>query len=145
MGLLLEKWHPLLAGIAVSISTYNFTPPHVEGMKEVVQSIVNSSAIAIGFLATSLSVLYSIGKTRIIRDLERLGRKKHVVNYFIESMAAWFVLAVISGLLLLIDFKQTDLPRWGQNSLAVMYGVLVWAILSLIRIVVIFRSILNSP
>lgn len=146
MGLLLEKIWPPAAGIAATIVACCFMPTPVEGMKEVAQAIVNTSAIAIGFLATSLSILYSIGKSRIMKDLEKLGRTSGIINYFIESMIIWFLLAVVSGVFLLIDFKlAAEIPRWGYNLLLAMWGILAWSVATLIRIVWIFRAILLSP
>src|SRR6476660_8674677 len=98
MGLLLEKTWPLLVGAGAAGLACAVMPPPVEGMKEVVQSIVNTSAIAVGFLATSLSILYSIGKSRMMADLKKLGYTKHIVNYFVESIVAWFLLALVGGL-----------------------------------------------
>src|SRR6266496_531860 len=106
MGLLLERICPLLIGVAVAVVAYFLLPAPVEGMKEVVQSIVNTSAIAVGFLATSLSILYTIGKSRIMVDLKKIGRTDIIVGYFLESLSAWFLLAVVSGLLLLIDYRK---------------------------------------
>lgn len=146
MGLNLEKWYPRLAGVAAGATAYFFMPAPVEGMKEVVQSIVNTSAISVGFLATSLSILYSLGKNRIMSDLAKLGRTDHIVNYFIESIISWFALAVIGSILLLVDYRPTaTIPQWGNLLLILMWSVLVWAIATLIRIVTIFRSILLSP
>jgi hypothetical protein len=145
MVLLLEKTYPPLVGIGVAIMACLLMPSPVEGMKEVVQSIVNTSAIAVGFLATSLSILYTIGKSRIMEDLKKIGRTDIIVGYFLESLGAWFLLAIVGGLLLLLDYRKPDeIPQWGRIMLVLMCGMLAWSIATLVRIVSILRLILNS-
>jgi uncharacterized iron-regulated membrane protein len=79
-----------------------------------------------------------------MEDLKKAKYVGHIANYFIESIAAWFILAMVSGVMLLLDFKKPTLPYWGQVMLPVMCGLLAWAVATFVRIIRIFKTILLS-
>src|SRR4051812_40932653 len=103
--LLWEKWHPLvLSAIAGSVAFFTDLA-NINGFRDLLQAAVNLSAITVGFLATSKSILFAIGNKEIVATMKTVGKWPMLIDYIMCAIYSAFFLAMASGALLLVDFR----------------------------------------
>lgn len=112
----IEAWWPhVVAGIAALVTFVllliyrDWKPP--EASKEVLAAVINVSAIAVGFLAASKSILLSMENGITARRLKALNQWHPLVRYLLDAAKVSFYLAAFSTILLVVDLKQDSWPR----------------------------------
>ncbi|MEM4721396.1 MAG: hypothetical protein QXT73_04980 [Candidatus Methanomethylicaceae archaeon] len=144
MGAFIERWYPLVGGIAVSslyflLCRQMALPTSIENL---FSAVINISAIAVGFFATAKTILFSLSDRYVIRQLKKVGAFDTLIDYLLHAIKWCFLLAIITGLAFFIDFKTK--PEWQTWALS-FWLFLVWvALLSSYRVITILAKILRS-
>ncbi len=139
-----EKWYPLVLGFIISWCYYWFSVGNhlPNSLKELFSAATTLSGIAIGFLATAKSILFSINQTHIVRQLKNTNKYKTLINYFMDAINWSFLLAILSLTGLFIDFA--NLQSWHSIAFSFWVFSLVTAGLSCYRVIDVFATILRS-
>jgi hypothetical protein len=141
----IERWYPEFGG-AVLASAYFMLrhelslPP--DTVTNLFTAVVSVSAIAVGFLATAQSILFSIEEKRAIRFLKDAGKFGTLISYMMTAVNLSFLLAAASAVGLLINWKAA--ATWQIGAFTVWTLLLGTAALSYYRVVSIFSAILRS-
>lgn len=140
----IERWYPVLLGLLIASCYYWFLQSHPlpNSLKELFGAATTLSGIAIGFLATAESILFSINHTYVVRQLKSTNTYKKLINYFMDAIQWSFVLAIFSFIGLFINF--TNQQYWHSLAFSLWVFFLVTAGLSAYRVIDIFASVLRS-
>jgi hypothetical protein len=113
-GARFEKWYPVLLGF-LSLA---FLPsaPWIQrnhslvaaAISKLFSPVLNLSAIAIGFLATSQSILISLKDSAGVIKMQADGYYEIFVNFLSIATTLSFLLAIFSGLFSALDFTKLD-------------------------------------
>ena len=143
MGAIIERWYPRVIGFLFALTYLIFFRDWQipDSAQNLLLAIVSISAISVGFLATTKSILISIDQKRIIEQLRRVGYYQILVNYIMGAVRWSFALSILSAICLLMDWKQ--MTPWNQVVLAVWLFVLATALLSCYRVIHIFGKLLR--
>jgi len=111
-------------------------------IKELLSASITISAIAIGFLATSKSILISIRSDKILKWLKDGGHYSTLIDYIMNSVHWCFYLTIISAIGLMIDF---DNPNY-LDFIFICFWLFVvsTSIISSHRVIDLFSTILKS-
>lgn len=109
--------------------------------KDLLQAVLNVSAIAIGFLATAKSILVSLEGKEAIDRVKEFGNYDTLLEYMASAINVSFVVAIVSAFGLLCDFSE---PRPWHLPLAVTWVFFaVMGTLSCHRIIGLFGRLLR--
>lgn len=144
MKLWFEKWYPHAAGLLAALAYLSFLKLHAlpDSLSNLMAAVVSISAIAIGFLATSKSILISIQNRRFIRQIKELKLYDTLIGYLMTAINYCFCLALMSAAALLVDYKTA--PGWFSQIFCVWIFFGVAALLSCYRVIRIFSLILRT-
>jgi hypothetical protein len=106
-------------------------------------AMVTVAAIAVGFLATAQSILFSLESKRVTHFLKEAGVFRSLVDYLMDAIHLSFALAALSAFALLVDPKAHR--WWYPFAFATWLFILSFAGLAYYRVVSIFSQILRSP
>jgi|GEM_PF-3752119 len=138
------KFSPFLIGIVASLLYLKFFDGSVvpNTIERVLGGTLTLSAIFIGFLSTSLSIILSIDERYIVKQLKNTSQYKSLINLFLNTIRLCFVLLFISLGGLFIDFANYQI--WHNKYIALWLAILLFTILSLYRIIALFAKILKT-
>lgn len=137
-----EQWHPtIVASLAAGLSFFFFNLSGIEGFRDLLQAAVNISAITVGFLATSKSILFTIAQKETVLAMKDAGKWPMLIDYMMLAIYSAFSLALVSGGLLLVKFKDPE--EWHPVVASVWVFCLVIAFTTSLRIVRFFARILK--
>jgi len=140
-----EKWFPYVIGFATIFIYLVFLPKYKSPTtpKELLPTIVSLSSITTGFLATALAILFTIPPNhRGVRLLITGGAYNDLIDYLTGAITWSFVLAIISVIGLLIDFKVEQI--WYPFVFSLWLFVLTTAACSCYRVIYLFAKILKA-
>lgn len=144
MGKIIEKWYPFTVGGMVAalylwLGWYKDMPPN---LKELLAAVISVSAIAVGFMATAKSILFSIEKKRAVRMLKEAGEFSTLIDYLMASVNWSFLLGLLSVVGLVLDFSKM---AWWRPCLAAMWLLLfVTAGVACYRVIHVLSKILRA-
>jgi hypothetical protein len=142
-----ERRYPLVGGGIVAFGYLlmykRFDFVSRDALPNLFTAMVSVSAIAVGFLATAQSILFSLENKRVTQFLKDAGAFKSLVDYMMEAIHLSFVLAALSAFALLVDAKAHR--WWCPFGFAIWLFILSFAGLAYYRVVSIFANILRSP
>lgn len=141
---LVEAWGPLVVGgiTAGAALLWAWNRPLPSTLSNLLNATVGVSAIAIGFLATAKSMLFSMNEKWVVVQLRRIGYFKRLMDYFMRSIRWSFVLAILSSVGLLIDLQgESDPHPW---LFAIWVFVVMETALCSYRVIHLFSKILRS-
>ncbi|HEY1659952.1 MAG TPA: hypothetical protein VGG14_16485 [Candidatus Sulfotelmatobacter sp.] len=142
-----ERNYPRVGSVVVAAGYLlihgNFDFISRDALTNLFTAMVSVAAIAVGFLATAQSILFSLESKRVTQFLKDAGSFKALVDYMMEAIHLSFALAAISAFALLIDPKAHR--WWYPFGFAAWLFVLSYAGLGYYRVVSIFAAILRSP
>lgn len=143
MSRTVEKWYPLCAGLVIGLVYGWWFPwrPESKALNALLPTIVSISAIAVGFIATAMSILVSMHGRRTIRSLRQMGTYDLLIRYMIGAVQWCLVLAVVSAVLLLTDLSSIE--RWLRWVLGAWVFLTIGTGLACFRIMSIFFAILR--
>ena len=139
---LVERWHPIILGLIFSMLFLFFYNKIqiTDSYKSIFITTISISAISIGFLATSKSILFSIQKRQIINQIKQANLYESLIDYLMTSINLCFLLAVISAICFLI-FNEDII---GKKYLYSMWlFIITSAFTSCYRVIRIFSKILR--
>lgn len=107
----LERWYPFVFGVVSVVCYFTFFKNHSfpKSFNDVFSTSTTLSGIAIGFLITAKSILFSIDEKYIIQQLKSTQTYRKLINYFMSAIRASFILAFVSLLCLFVDFTNPQL------------------------------------
>jgi hypothetical protein len=137
MGARFERYYPwvlaAIAGLAV-LPPMPWMPTH----RAVVTSfIAKLFAIAIGFLATSQSILISLKDSPGMKRMEADGYHEPFVNFLSSATSLSFALAVVSGAFSAADFGRPDNIHG--------YAEAFWSFLCVLTLLSYYRAVSLLP
>lgn len=139
-----ERSYHWLGGVGVTVLLFFLVPVFpvpADSAPSLFSAVVSLSAIAVGFLATAKSILFTIDKKRIISQLKTAGKFNTLVDYLMMAVHWSFGLAVATSLCFVIDLKNP--ATWHRYVFAGWFFVLSTAALAYYRVVHIFAKILR--
>lgn len=144
MTLTVERWYPLACALTAGVVVAAL----VRGPKETMITTltghgINAAAIAVGFLATALSILVSIERSRIIQVLRTAEYYPIVLDYLMAAIRLWFAVALFSALLL-VAWDHVPPPRQ-RYVFATWTFFVAWAATATYRMAAILAKILKRP
>lgn len=149
MAIFWEQWHPLGLGIVVS-ATYLLIPAtrqyvFPDTLPNLLAAVITVAGVAIGFLATSKSILVSIDDKPIIQRIRDGGLYPRIVGY-IKAATFWsFLLTIASVLALLVDYRGLTAWDWPHAIGAAFWlGIAVATMAAHYRAVGIWYTILAN-
>lgn len=95
------------------------------------------SAIAIGFLATSQSILISLKDSPGVEQMKTDGYHDSFVDFLSSATSLSFVLAIMSGILSALDFSQLDSLHG--------YLAVVWIFFCVLTLLAYYRAVSLLP
>jgi len=110
-----ERYYPVGFALVASL-TLMPQMPWISGHHALISSVVSKlfspaltvSAIAIGFLATSQSILISLKDSPGVAQMKKDGYHDFFVDFLSSATSLSFVLAIMSGILSALDFNNLD-------------------------------------
>lgn len=140
----LERFYPLFMAIGVAFVNYVFVQsyPLSDFAKDLFNATLNLAGITVGFLAASMSILFSMEQKYMVQQLKQASIYKKLINYFIDAITWSFIVIIIDILGLTINFKISELWKY---LFFVLWAFSVSASLaSTYRVVSVFAKLLKS-
>lgn len=139
-----DRYYPVAIGGVCALCyyimfRYFWTIP--ENMKELVTASATISSIAVGFLATAKATLISMNNTKVVEWMKSGGVYLTTIDYFMDAIHWCLATAVISGVLMLANFKSITFVWFWLMSVWVFFAVS--AFFSTYRIIRLFATILR--
>jgi hypothetical protein len=145
MTLTVERWYPFACGLATGLGVGLFieAQPKDTLISNLTGHGINVAAIAVGFLATALSILVSIERSRVTQVLRGAEYYPIVVDYLVAPIRLWFGVALFSAVLLV---AWDHLPSmYKRDSFATWVFLVTWSATATYRIAAILAKILKRP
>ena len=144
MNIWIERCYPFIIAIVISGIYLCFFRDHPfpETMKSLFSSVISISAISIGFLATSKSILFAIHDRKTIHWIKSAGVYTTLVDYMMVAIHLCFILATISAIGLLIN--PSHLKTWYPWAFGFWLFIGTAAAFSCYRVIRIFAKILRA-
>jgi hypothetical protein len=145
MTLTIERWYPLGFGLAAGLGVYSLlrTQPKEALITTLSGQGINVAAIAVGFLATALSILVSIDRARVTQVLREAAYYPIVIEYIVRPIRLWFAVALASAALL-VAWDHVPLA-WQRVVFAAWIFLVGWAATATYRVAAILAKMLRQP
>lgn len=143
-ALYFEQFVPICLGAVAAVAFVAIRGDKVpaETPKELLGAGVSIGAIAVGFLANSKAILFSIDRKRIIEQLRDTNYYNYLVTYLMSAINWSLALAILSAVGLTIDLRIPQ--RWHAWGVAAWLWIAVTSISTYYRVINIFARILRS-
>jgi len=141
----IEKWYPLTLGLIITILYCSYFSKNLlpESWKEILSAVTTLSGIAIGFISTAMSILFTISSSNIVQQIIKTNNYDKLINYFLDAINLLFLLILLSLIGLFIDIKAL-----GHTLQVLASGVWIFALitsgLSSYRVIRVFASVLRA-
>lgn len=142
MGLFFERTGQCIIGLFITLIAvmFKFKSSDFENFKDILSSAINLSAITLGFLATSMSMLISLTNDDIIARLKKYNLYGLLIKYLKSSIYWSLSIAVISSIGLFFN-KGNAFSNYYFYCWIFLCSV---GILSIIRVIRILMKILDK-
>jgi hypothetical protein len=140
----IERWYPITFGLALTVLYCSLlrSKPLPTSLKDVFSAATTLSGIAIGFLATAMSILFTIGNTNVVKQMKNSNKYTILINYFMDAINWSFLLASLSFLGLFVEIKTFGSLEW------LVFGIWLFTLLtsglSSYRVIRVFAAILRG-
>jgi hypothetical protein len=120
-----EDWYPSALSLVITLFSvlllsrakfHSWRDVIVSGCAALLPSALNISAIAIGFLATSQSILLSLSNTETIQKLKAGPHYVRLLRFLSRAISISFIWALLSAWLSTFHFGKGGLWRYGALS-----------------------------
>ncbi|WP_448266397.1 hypothetical protein [Nostoc sp. DSM 114159] len=139
-----EKFYPIVLGFFLAILVYVLLQgkalPSV--LKDVFSAAITISSISIGFLATAMSILFTIGNSYILDKIKQNGAFNRLINYFMDAVKWCFIVAIFSFICLFFELKTMQGIQSAIFALWIFCSIT--SLLSSYRVIDVFADILKS-
>jgi hypothetical protein len=112
-------------------------------MPDLYSAMINLSGISVGFLATALSIIFTMGRNRLMRQFQSIDYNRHIVRYFLDAINSALLFCVINAACLI--FKPAPPAHGGTFAMALWVAVATLTLLSYYRIIRVLAKIFRSP
>jgi hypothetical protein len=144
LGPRFEKYYPSCCALLVALSLLP-QMPWMNSHRAAVLSLIaklftpalNVAAIAIGFLATSQSILISLKGSSGVEQMKRDGYHDIFIEYLSSATSLSFLLAIFSGILSALDFGELDNLH--------VYLAAIWGFLATFTLLGYYRAVSLLP
>jgi hypothetical protein len=140
-----EQWYPcaggLVGGALFLYCQRHFQWQYPQTMPSLFSAIIGVSAIAVGFLGTTQSILVGMDGKETLQRLRESGHLAPIMDYLLVAIHCSFWLAGISALGMLAD--SASAKWWYMPLCSVWMGFLISSALAYYRIIRLFASILR--
>jgi hypothetical protein len=145
MTLTVERWYPFASGVVAGLGVGLLMAAHPKDtlISNLTGHGINVAAIAVGFLATALSILVSIERTRVVQVLRDAKYYPVVLDYLVAPIRLWFAVALSSAVLLVAWDNMC--PAYQRSVFAFWIFLVTWAATATYRIATILVKILKRP
>lgn len=94
-----ERWYPCFLGAVLSLGWYFLGLPSPESPRELLSTLVGLASIAVGFLATAMSIVVAAPEGPLLKQLRDSGYIEDLIRYLREPFAfgIGLVIACIAG------------------------------------------------
>ncbi|MDZ7952443.1 hypothetical protein [Nostoc sp. DedQUE09] len=140
----IERWYPITFGLALTVLYCSLlrSKPLPTSLKDVFSAATTLSGIAIGFLATAMSILFTIGNTNVVKQMKNSNKYTILINYFMDAINWSFLLASLSFFGLFVEIKTFGSLQW------LVFGIWLFTLLtsglSSYRVIRVFAAILRG-
>lgn len=142
-----DKIYPHLAaflGVGAYLLLNYYFPQHSlpKNLKDLFAASASISSIVVGFLATAKATLLSISSGRSIKWMKSGGQYQILISYFMTAVHYSILTAVVSALLLLLNFEK--LPPYAAYFVCLWILLAVGSLFSGYRIIRLYSTILKN-
>jgi hypothetical protein len=147
---LLERFYPILIGAICGYGAWNLfqNKPLPEKTYDMMANGINIGGIAVGFMATTIALVYTLQSSYIIAQLKKLGHFQTFLIYFNAALRWCIFLVVVGAVGFFLDFKgQGNPPKvelFPRIFFSIWACVFITAGLSAIRFIRILFKILHD-
>ncbi len=144
MGLFFEKRSPAILSLTIAICFYflsNIPLCDVPNLKEMLSAIINISAVIIGFLLTSVSILIALPGKRVIKRIKANSSMGIFTSYFASPLVLGFLLIILCTVFLPIE-KMSG--KWSHAWLTFFIFICSYFLLTSVRIATLLLGVLKK-
>lgn len=136
-----EHWYPFVAALVVTAAYFYFFfhAALPETVKNILGSAINISAISIGFLMTSKSILFSIHDRKVIQLMKDAKLYDDLIGYIMSAVHCSFLFLIASTIGLLIS----SYDYWYHITIGIWLFLGTGTLLCFYRVIRIFSKILR--
>ncbi|MUG92822.1 hypothetical protein F7734_10320 [Scytonema sp. UIC 10036] len=140
----LERWYPVTFGFFITALCYLLfrSKPLPSSLKDIFSAATTLSGIAVGFLATAMSILFTISNTFVVKQIKNTNKYTRLINYFMDAINWSFLLAAFSLVGLFIDINNLGVWQW--SAFGIWLFTLITSGLSSYRVIRVFAAILRA-
>lgn len=135
MGLLAERWYPLVCGVAAGFLWFRFGPAFPTDNNAFLSASLTLGSIITGFMATAKTILMGLQGTEVMRDLRRSTYIEVLVSYLSAAIFSAFGFCIVTLMGFFLDGSRAFASAW--------FALAVFAALAFIRVVLILLRILK--
>lgn len=140
-----EKWYPLSLGAIFTILCCSYFSKNnlPDSWKEILSSATTLSSIAIGFLATAMSILFTISNSHVVKQIINTNSYDKLINYFLDAINWLFWLVLFSFIGLFVDIRAWQKPLQ-LLACGLWFFSLITSGLSSYRVIRVFAAVLRA-
>lgn len=142
-----DKYYPICFGAIASflyLALFSKYPKYAlpANIRDLIMAATTISAIAVGFLATAEAIIVSISRSDILQWMKDGGHYETTIDYFVDAIHFCMTTAILSGLMLLIDYKDpVKIVLW---VVAAWVFIAVSGLFATYRVISLFSTILKN-
>jgi len=140
---LIEKWITyILASVCTAAYLHFFGQSQFpKTINSLFTAIISISAVSIGFIATTKSILFALRDSSTVKWIKSGGGYQQLIDYMMTAIRWCFLNAIVSAVCLLLDFPSY---YWAPFLFAAWLFTCVTAFSSCYRVIHIFSKILRA-
>jgi hypothetical protein len=144
-GLFFERAYPWVGGVLVGGSYYFFLrhQPLPATASDLFAAMINLSGISVGFLATAQSIIFTLGRNRLMRQFQTINYGRYLVGYFLAAIHSALLFCIINAVCLV--FKPAPTALSGAIAIALWAATATTTLLSYYRVIRILTKVFRSP
>lgn len=138
MSLFIEKHYPFFLSVAIMVIG-NMVFLHYSEIKlryDIFATTISIGSILLGFLVTTLSILFAISSSTIIKELKQSGAYRLITRYLMSAINSSFLALVINLIGLLIPLRS-GISRYPEE----IYIFSVWIFSTALPIIATQRAL----
>ena len=143
----IERWYPYISSFVITILYFYFHRliDILSTAKTLFPVLLSVSAIAIGFLITSQSIILSIDQRSVIKGLKQGGVYGHLVGYVVQAVHWSFGTTIVTatGMVLSLHINASDW-MFSVIFIGVWVFITTTAVMCCYRVIRIFSKILRQ-
>jgi len=141
-----EKYYPAFFGVLTGFMVWWLFKARAipEKIYDMMANGINIGGIIVGFLATTIALIYSLQNNFIITQLKKMGHFETFLSHFQDTVRWCMVLAGLGAVSFFLDFKDVNLAAYNRIFLALWVCVFITAGLCAYRFIRVLCILLHS-